>query len=203
MKNWAIVVFLALIVLSGFVVAQEASQPSQLPNQQALQNISSQIGVKSNEALSREIQIPTGFDTVVKVVFGIKPEQPILFEEGIILVALWSFVLLIMVSLVGFIPLFAGKLMKWAASIVIMLLISITGGFYQGSLFILGLVNMFEFTSKNKMLGMFLVIVIIGVLGWGLTKILGKFKNQAEVGKAERTGLEIGAGLKPKGFRRY
>ena len=192
-RDVLIVIILGILLVSsfGFVIGAETNQSPQIPNASALKNIPSQVGTKSNEVLSQEIQIPAALKTFAKFIFGIRPEQHISLEEGIVLVALWFLVLLMMVSLVGSV---AGKLIKWAISVVIMILISIGGGFYQGSMLILGLTNLFSFTSKNRMIGMFFALVIIGVIGWGLIKIFGKFKNVTEVTKAKQTGVKVGAG---------
>ena len=98
MKKWfafSIFTFLVAIVLVSGVFGQEQAGAQE---GQALKNASSAAVSQGNAFLESEIQIPSGLKLVAKFVFGIDAQTHVSFEEGIVLVAFWLFVLLYAVT---------------------------------------------------------------------------------------------------------
>jgi len=161
-----------IILISGFAVCAE---------DQTLKKID------ANKILAKDVEIPENIWPTVKFVFGLNESEKLNFEELVIIVALWIFMFFLILSLIKFIPFFeeSNQLICLTLSFIIMMLISISRGLYNGALILLNLANFFSF--KSRIISIFTTLIIIFIIGFGFTRLIAILK--ARVKNAEESGM--------------
>ena len=134
-----------------------------------------------------EVNISESFARPFKLLFGIPQSESLTISFLIVLVAMTIFILLVMLSVVKFVPFFSG-IKAWAAALVISLIVMVSGGIRESaSIFMNFQANMGKWAS----IFFVFVAVIIIMIGWGLGRLLKIIRDRAGVESAERMGESI------------
>ena len=149
---------------------------------------SDELEKKSDEILTREIEIPEKFQIAAKIVFGLKAEEKVDLQTFVILIGLWIILLIIIVSLLGIV--YAGA-EKWLLGVVATLLIAITGVMKKLAIFLIGFGNLFGFLEKAGWLKFILILGLMAVLFYIFSRVLKLIKNKTDIEKAVQTGYDI------------
>jgi len=163
------------LILSGLSIAQEESN---LTEQQS-------------SVLEKEVQIPAGLQGVTRVLFGIKPDSPVTFQEFIILVVLFFVYLIIFYDIMKLVLPFS----NWV-SFILSLGFAFGFGIWGGSLFlmslILGLGSLFGKLGENSVFNMILAIVLLLVILFIIGTIFKKLKQEKRIQEAGTRGMKAG-----------
>ena len=177
MKRW-LIFGLFLILVNGSVFAADSTNLSQAlaGGKQAISNIS-----------VNELELPSALTSATKVIFNIPAGENITLSYFVILVALFIFFLLLISSLMQFVPFFDGW-KAWVGALVITLLVAFSGGIRASTqLFLNFEVNFGRFAQ----IGFVFIAVILIIIGWGLTKLLKMVKDKVGVETAEHMGENL------------
>ena len=170
MKKILLIVLLSLVFNSYFVLAAE-----NVTNSSSLQII------------------PEGMQSMARYMFALDSSQVINLSHLIILIVLFVSILLILSSVMEFIPFFEG-FKSWIAAVVITLIISIAGGFKDAAYFLFSLGDKSSTSNTGKIL-LVLAVSVILVVGWGFSKAIKMIRNKMGVEVAEQVGRDVS--LKP------
>ena len=180
--------FLAISAIS-FVSAQNLSQ--------ALS-----IGQESFARSFSETSLPDSIAQPLKFIFSIPANEDITLTYLIILVALSIFILMVMFSIIQFVPFFSGW-KAWVGAVIISAIIAISGGIRESASFLSGFqANLGKWGS---VILVFIAIILI-ILGWGLVKLLKIVRDRVGVETAEKMGEDLSVKpllekLREKGLR--
>jgi len=170
MKKELFLAIIFIILISSLVYAEDKD----------LKKIN--INDAANKVLDKDINLPENIQSIINFIFGLKDGENLNFEELVMIVALWIFIFLLILSLINLVPFFeeSNRLVSLIVSIIIMLLISISRGLYQGALLILSFANFFAFGSKNRAIAIFVMIIAIFIIGFGFNKLIAILKARIE-----------------------
>ena len=185
-----IALFLCLIVLINISANQE-----NLPDEDEKvekESIKQIIKEKPNEILSKEIELPGNIENIAKIIFGLESEDKLNLQFLIILSCVFIFILLILFNAVQFIPSFE-KSTAWIGTLVIALIISVSGGIRYFSLLLFDLGNIFNILEKWSALKLGFIVISIFILYYILSIIIGLIKETVLLGRAVSDGLKAGA----------
>ena len=197
----SIIIFLVLLLNSFSIVFAEDNESENGLN---IDEIKSDFGAmregldeQTENVLKKEINIKEPFDSMLKFLFGVRGETIFTLEKLVlstsILVALF---ILIFVTL-KFSAIFNGnKIIEIAAPIIVVILISISGGTtYVVSLFldILESVKWLENLGPAKI---FLGLVSIYIIAYAALKSANWFNDKIKLAQADRTANNIDMGSK-------
>lgn len=144
------------------------------------------IGQESFARNFGEVTLPESFVQPIRLIFSI-PLEDITLSYLIVLIAMYIFMLLVVLSLIQFVPFFSGA-KAWIGAIVISLLISISGGVRESATFLLSFnVNLGKLASVWFV---FLALILI-VLGWGWMRLLKMVKDKVGVEVSEQMGRDL------------
>jgi len=181
MKRGIVFLLIILVFISiPLVIAQEDNKTKEKLN---IGEIDTFLDPEQSIAIPDYLKIPA------QVIFGIKGE--ITLQVFIILIALWFILLLLIKDILEFTPFFNGEIIPWLASIVITTLVAISGAIRSMAIFFLNFGNLFGILEGKAGLAIFVALVIVIILGYGLNKLLKILRNSMELGKATQEGFSI------------
>jgi len=181
-----------IIILSLFVLAQTAEEPSATPAEEPSTTPTSSIKDKSNELLSQQISLPPGIEPTFRVIFGLKAEQTIDVQTITILACIWTTFFLILQSILLMVPFFGEGWKSWVGGAIITTLISLTGTLNSLVEIFLGFGNFFQGLSTWRIFKLGATIIILIILLLGARSITKIFKEKYEVEKAKTQGFKLG-----------
>lgn len=150
--------------------------------------------VLAQETANQTVQInsfvlPENFQSFAGFIFGIEGEQAVNIPNFIVLLCLFIILLLIIRSILDFIPIFDKFLIAWPVSLIISLLSSRTGALWEVSQFI------FALTPGRASLKASFIVILLVILFYGLKILLRIVKievKKAKIEKSKMSGLKQG-----------
>ena len=179
MKNKTFLFCLILILIIPFINSQDNTT---LIDEQKF-NLD-KIDVFFNP--EKSITIPDGLKIPVQIIFGISGE--ITIQVFIVLIAVWIILFILIAQIITFTPFFKWAIIKWLSSFIIIILIAISGAIKSITILFLNLANLFGILEENAGIAIFIALMIAGILGYGLNKILKILKHHAGLEEASREG---------------
>lgn len=177
---------ISLVILSFFVSAQAEVA-------QNVQNITSlELKNKTNEALAKEIALPSWAQTFSRNIF--KTEETIVLSQFIVLIVIWLVLFLMLAQIMQLMPFFKGAVV-WIVAFLVSLLMGIGGAINSLSKLFFGIFRPFDYI-KDWSLGL-LVLVLITLLGiyFIFSKLISKLKQKFELGEVEGKSYEAATGF--------
>lgn len=178
-KGILILSLLFLVLATNLIYAEEA---------QAL--TAQDIQTTTNNFLSQQINVPQNLQILAKGIFGLKSDNNIEFSVFIVLIALLIGIFLIIKKVVGFIPIFEESWIDWAVSIIITLLISVTGSIRDAATWLFGLGEIFK---NQTLLNLIFVIIVLAIVIFGVIILLGLLGKSTKKVARRQTGFKVGA----------
>lgn len=142
-----------------------------------------------NALSSQEAEFLQTFESWGRVLFNLGNEE-VTFQYLIVLIALFIVIVFVISNVLEFVPIFSGWTAR-LAGIVIVLLISVSGGIRIGALFLMGFQNMFGEASALGKAWFALVIVIVIIIGWGFMAITNKIGRELNLEKKKSLGRDV------------
>lgn len=182
-------VFIICLFLLSFVSAANDSGQVGMDLQQAGQ----QIAKNGASVFSSQVQIPAGLQGFAKLFFGF--DNTTTFDVFIIIIMVWIVLFIFMIYLMSFIPLFnKSKAIRWISSLIITLLIGISGGIKEGAYFFLNLGGILNFLDSWPIIKFLIAVVILFIIFLAFTKIMRFVRMKMELDTAENTGRDLAVG---------
>ena len=186
MKRWLYIIFvLALLLsLSNFVIAQDAA--AQAPASESTNTFKE----RSNEFLEKDIIIPEDLQGIARVVFGLKAGETIDFSVFIVLIALLVILFLIIREALTFAPIFGAGFKSWLGSLVLTLLVAISGAVKETSIFLFETGEFFKFVKGFSFLNIIFILILLGLFFYGFFMMTKIIKHQARKEKRRMSGFK-------------
>ncbi len=196
MKRGVIALILAVLILNSFlVIAQQDAQNNEDEKTILPENAKEELEKatsKTNQALEKEIEIPSYIQIPIKIIFGI--ERTISISLLIIVLAIWLFSLLLFANILKLTPFFKNWT-AWPAAIGITILIALSGVIKNIALFLLNTGDLLSFLAKWSAGVLLLIVTIILLIAFISLKMLKKLREKLEIEQAKEEGTQIGATL--------
>ena len=148
---------------------------------------------KSNAILENPVNIPANLQPFVRYILGIN-ESTIGLSELVFQIALFLFILIIIVNLIIFIPFFDKGWKSYLGSLLITMLIANSGAMNEMTNYYAN--NSFFDFDKWGILKLAFTIIIIAVFAFGVSYLIRMVKNKGEEVSAEQAGIEVGMSSK-------
>ncbi|MFH1501207.1 MAG: hypothetical protein ABIE22_04655 [archaeon] len=198
MRRGIAVLILALI-LASFVIADTEEDL-----RVAASGAGETMGSGVNELLNQEVMIPDWLDGITKFLLDIQDDGPLDMQTFIVMLAIFIALFIVIHNSLGFIDIVKGDYLPWILSLIVTLIVAITGSVRIMAFLFLNLGDLFGLTDKFGWLNFLVAIIIAGILLWGADVIIRMLKGKFMLESAEVEGFEAGQGLKIlKSFRRY
>jgi hypothetical protein len=196
MKKSLLLILLISILCLTLVYAEETplsniGNPATLTSEN---NSSLSFQEKSNAALSRVIVVPSYIEKPLKLLFGINESQTLDLSHIILLTVLLFGFLFFLHILVKILPFFEGAVTSWLATIIILLLISTSGGLKQSADLMFSTMNFFDILSKWSILKLFAAIILTAIVITGLSILTRMMEEKIRPEKARMAGFKTGTG---------
>jgi hypothetical protein len=198
MKKRLLILSIFLILFINVIYAEDDisnEDLSQISNNNVLSdNPSSSLQTSTNQFLEQEIKIPENLQILSRTLFGLKEGQFLDISETIVYIILFFGFLYFIHKVVKFLPFFEGNFKSILASIIITLLVSISGGFRESVSFFFSLGNFLNFLAGWSVLKLLFAAILIVIIISGFSILTNIIAKKTEVEKAKITGLKTGAG---------
>lgn len=194
MKKRLLLVCVFLIMFTSLVYAEENSQDQPLinsnsPNEQLA---SLNFQTMTNNFLEKELKISENIQPILKIILGQK--QSLNVSELIISLILVSGFLYLIYKLIRFVPFLKRPMSKLLISILLTLLISLSGILNMSIKFFYYIGNLFNILNQWIILKLIFIISLILLIIYALTIIIRQTDKETEEEKARITGLKTGTG---------
>lgn len=184
MKKMLIVLF-SMFLLFSFVEAVNLQADTNTAIADVA-NASKSFSDKTADYLQKDVQV-SGF---LASFLGVK-DNDIDFQGMSILIILFFILLIIIREILLISPIFNGKGISWIASLIIVSLVSLSGGIYQGADIFFFLSGSIKFLAEHPVLRYFITIVFIALFMLGASTIVKILRDKMEIAEAEKTGADI------------
>jgi hypothetical protein len=185
MKRGALIfvfVLFNLMLLSFFISAAESLVV--MPNAS-----SSGIQSSAEKSLSEQVVIPANLEDFTRIFFSLDNTTSIDLQTFIIYLAVWIMVLVIIKSILEFIPFFESNWKAWIGAVVLSALISTTGGLKAAAIWFFNFGKLF---TKTSTLWLVFDFIILAVIFFGFSKLLKILKSKSGEEKARSIGMKTG-----------
>ncbi len=197
MKKELMLVCLASIILialinTSIVLAQETAPTAQSAVSVPQEDVGKEVVDSSNKVLESNVAIPESLQIIARLVLGITPDTPVSVDELIILICLWVILVLIIKTILEFMPFFGEGWKAWVGAVIITMLSSMTGWMRSLSQmwFIFG-----SFFKGQDLLDIILNVILLIVFTFGAITLINMMKKKGGKEESEALGFKTGAGV--------
>ncbi|MBI2452312.1 hypothetical protein HYV50_04530 [Candidatus Pacearchaeota archaeon] len=150
------------------------------------------IKTGTNNILEKEIGIPENLEIFSRVLFGLKAGDKVDLQALVILIGLLVISLMLMKTIIEFMPFFENSLRGWLGAVIITLLIGVSGGFLLMADFLLDLGSLFGLLEEWGLARVVISLLLLVGFFYLITTFIKFIKNKATVAEMEATGRNIG-----------
>src|SRR3989344_8970360 len=143
---------------------------------------------KSNEVLEKEVKIPDNLQIFARVLFGLKKTDKVDLQTIILLFATFFIILILLHEIIG---IMFSDWKSWIFAIVVNLIIGVSGGFRDAIAFFFGIGNLFGFLEEYELLRFIIVLALLFIFFYFLSKVFNKFKDKEELEESSQMGRDI------------
>lgn len=195
MKKSLFYCLVALLLISSFVLAAEddnsaGNTPAQINNLSSDLS-STDVKGKTNDLLSKEIQLPENYQIWARIFFGLKSENPASIQIFIVLICVWISILIILHALMGFFPGLREGFKGWVLAVALNIFFATVGTTKVAADFFFDLGNFFGYLEGWSLLTLALTIIIVLVVLYGVQKFVKHIQNRAGWETARNVGRNI------------
>ncbi|MEM4271366.1 MAG: hypothetical protein QXO70_04725, partial [Candidatus Pacearchaeota archaeon] len=149
MKRVLLIAIFVLLLIPILVIAQ---------NQTANLTATSQ---KISSTLEQEIEIPENLQLAARILFGLKPDKKVVFQEFIILIMTFVIFFFIIRDVMVFVPFFDTTIKSIIGAVLVTLLTGISGGFLLFADLMLFLSSFFGILERWPIITIVLVFILL------------------------------------------
>jgi len=192
-KRVLAVLILVTLLSVSLIYAQNEPDPNVSEGIEGIESIEGIRG-KTMQFLEQDIKVPENLQIFARIIFGIKGEIPL--QVFMVLLAVWTMLLLVIMSILKIIPLFGDSGKSWAIAVVITCLIAITGTVRSIAVFFFNIGNVFGFLEKWSILKIVLALIVSAGIFYGASILIKIINKKVMLDRAESAGAKAGAGAK-------
>lgn len=175
-------IFIALIFLLFYSVSAQTNVSDLLSN--------SSVQNRTNQILEKNVEIPNELQIVARILFGLENNEKIDLQTFIILIALWFFIYLLIVSIIQIMPFLQdGK--SWIVGFLIMLLVGFSGGLTFAAFWIYSISGLFGLLQQLAIARLIVTVLILTVLFFIFSKFIASLKGKMQLEEAAQVGRNI------------
>lgn len=173
-------IFLLLLTLSSLTALEEATSTTDTQTSTSDSKLSALKGGlndKTEDILEREIIIPSILQIPFRIILGIDAEIPITIERLVVLLATWIMFFTIIQGILRILPLFNGGNQVVLGSLIITILIAITGSMDKIVIYYFELGDSIEWISylgPFQLIPAILISIILMAVGYFITHKMEK-----------------------------
>lgn len=189
MKRGILPLTLLLLLIGPIVLAEEANV-SQAEEQ--LSALRGGLDEKTENILEREIQIPPQLQFPMQLIFGLKKNIPVTIERFIVLLAIWTMFFTIIQGTLKITPILNKGILNIAGSIIVTILIALTGTMDKLAIFFFELGDTFKWLEALGPFQLLIALVIAALVMAIGHYIMHIIETKYILTKAEYAGENIG-----------
>jgi len=182
MKKEMMIIFLFALMASQLILAQEEGN---IPSGEELKGITKDIGEQlknenffANSSFQNQIDIPDFLEVPVEVIFGIPRGEDVGVEKLIVIIALFISFLVLIYGIFEFMPFIEGKWLKFFASLIVTILMTMTGAIFYLIETLFHFINFFNWIDKLGKWKIAVSIVLIGLIFLAFKFVINLFKGK-------------------------
>lgn len=187
-------IFLVLLIglVSADIVGQDADVVPIDSGNAGVSDAASGFRASSNQVMNYDVQIPSELKAFSAIFLGIG-NYNISVSQFITLLCIWFMFLILLRSILDFVPLFGEDWKAWIASIIISCLVGITGVFVKVGEFFFDFKKSITFLKDYDLFYLLIVLIIMTLLFFGFYNLMSMLKKESRKDKARSEGYEEGA----------
>lgn len=179
--------FVFLLIFSGMVVAANQSSPMDL------NEAGRQISEQGNTIFSSQVKIPEGLQSLAKFFFGF--DSGTTLDIFIFTIIMYIAIFTVIIYIMPLVPFFNGsKVTVLVSSIVVTLLIGISGGLKESAFFFLSLGGLLDFLDRWPFIKFGIVNLIIVLIVLSSTRLFKIIRRKMDVEIAKQVGKDLAEG---------
>ncbi|GEM_PF-2230936 len=148
---------------------------------------------RTEDILEREVPLPPIFKVPLNLIFGI--EDGSTWQQLIIVLGIWIGFFILILSITDFMPFINKGFIKILTSIIITILVSITGSLNIIAMFFFDVAGWFKWTASWGPLRTIVAILIAGLVIFAFNFVSHKIKKKIKIEKAEEMGEKAKEGF--------
>ena len=171
-----LLVFIFLLFVGNFVYAEDTQNPINPVDVNQKVSVAQE---KISSFLEKDFSVPENLQLPAKIFFGLKDEYKLYFEQLVVMFALWIVVLILIYSILEFVPFFGKGWKSLVGSFIITCLVANSGGLYQSSLHFFELGNEFYALKSLGFFKIILFLILLVVIVFLFVKAKKHIKNSS------------------------
>ena len=146
------------LLFAGLIFLLLSSVSAQINASEVLSN--SSVQNKTNQILEKNVEIPNELQIVARILFGLDENDKVDLQIFIVLIALWFFIYLLIVSIIQIMPFLQGG-KSWIVGFLIMLLVGFSGGLTFAAFWIYSISGFFGLLQQLAIARILVAIIIL------------------------------------------
>ncbi|MCK4996856.1 hypothetical protein KAS08_01005 [Candidatus Pacearchaeota archaeon] len=142
--------------------------------------------------LEKEINFPVPLQFFTKLIFGLGWNEPITIEKLALLSGIWILIFAMIFATIGFLPMFDDKKIQIGVSVIVMILIGMTGTINNLTTSYFQYLATLKLLENSSPLRLILGIIITVGIAYLVGKVVNRFKEKLILEEAKVTGGDIG-----------
>ena len=197
MKKEIILLILLTLLISPVILAVEDTTTTTTPKdvtqiKEQLSTLKGGLNEKTENTLEKEIQIPNQLQIPVRIIFGLKDKDTITIERFIVLCAIWMMFFFLIQGILKLTPFLNKGLQNILGSVIITIIIAITGTINNLVVFYFNLGKTFKWMEALGPFQIFIALAITALILLITHHILNIIEKKLLLTKAEISGENIG-----------
>jgi hypothetical protein len=191
MKKLGVILILVLFISMATIV-QAQDNPDDGDRSDTLENPKEKLGELGEKAreeteskFNEAITIPSNLQLPARVIFGLKKDYPITLQHLILLIAAWIIFFIIIKDVLKFFPILNGKIQNIIGSIVVTLIVAMSGGLRELVIFFFNVGDTLEWLAVLGPFQIILWLVVLIAIFIVLRIVLDFIKRKLKLGVAE------------------
>lgn len=195
MKKSFVIVLAFAVLLSFFAFANAVNTSNFTGNlPMDLEEAGRKVSEEGRTVLSGEVKIPDALHGLAKLFLGFEKNPRL--DVFIILIMIWIVLFILLYQLLYLVPFFESNIIRVVATLVIMLLMGISGGLKAGAEFFIDIGNLLAFLDRWPVIKFLIVIAVVFAIFLGSSRLLRLLRQSMEIEIAEKVGRRIAEGSK-------
>jgi hypothetical protein len=191
MKKLGVILILVLFIsMATIVQAQDNSEDGDKSDtlgdpKEKLGELGEKAREETESKFNEIITIPSNLQLPARIIFGLKEDHPITLQHLILLIAAWIIFFIIIKDVLKFFPILNGKIQNVIGSIVVTLIVAISGGLRELVIFFFSVGDTLKWLEALGPFQIILWLLVFVAIFIVLRIVLDFIKRKLKLGVAE------------------